>query len=62
MKGGVVIMKIYEKPMAIIEKIYSEDILAESKPVADQNTYSDAYTALAGKAGVSESNTIIFEW
>ena len=60
MKGGVVIMKIYEKPMAVIEKINCEDIMTVSQPVADATAAANAYTDLKTTSGATEA--IIFEW
>jgi len=53
-------MKIYEKPMAVIEKINCEDILANSPVVADTTNNSAAYTDLKSSTGAAEA--IIFEW
>jgi hypothetical protein len=48
-------MKIYEKPMAIIEKINVEDVITTSA-----EKLSSGYTE-AGKVLESET-TIVFEW
>ena len=53
-------MKIYEKPMAIIENINCEDIMTTS-PVVNENTSSAAYTDLKQAAG-GAAEAIIFEW
>lgn len=53
-------MKIYEKPMAIIEKIDVEDVITTSPAVANQDAYGDAYADLRTAAGTD--NAIIFEW
>ena len=54
-------MKIYEKPMAIVEKINCEDIMAVSQPVADATAAANAYTDLKQAAG-GAAEAIIFEW
>jgi hypothetical protein len=53
-------MKIYEKPMAIVEKINCEDIMAVSQPVADATAAANAYTDLKEISSATEA--IIFEW
>ena len=53
-------MKIYEKPMAIIEKINCEDIMTTSPVVAEAS--EAAYTALKAAAGDGVNQAIIFEW
>ena len=50
-------MKIYEKPMAIIEKINVEEVITSSADVMDNNAmYED------GKTIVGSDTTIVFEW
>ena len=53
-------MKIYEKPMAIVERINCEDVMTTSPVVSDENTASAAYSAL--KTAAQTDNAIIFEW
>ena len=53
-------MKIYEKPMAITEKINCEDIMTTSPVVADTTNNSAAYADLRSVA--QADNAIIFEW
>jgi phosphatidate phosphatase APP1 len=51
-------MKIYEKPMAIIEKIDVEDVITTSAEVASYASLNDA-----GKAIIADTDTtIVFEW
>jgi hypothetical protein len=54
-------MKIYEKPMAIIEKINVEDVITASalKLTSENSTMNDKGTALAG---ADDLGTIVFEW
>ena len=49
-------MKIYEKPMAIIEKIEVEDVIT-----ASYTTGSDAEVA-ALKEAAGADNVILFQW
>lgn len=49
-------MKIYEKPMAIVEKIEVEDVITAS--IA--NLSSDETAALKTAAGAD--NVIVFQW
>ena len=51
-------MKIYEKPMAIIEKINVEDVITSSADAMGQSSLNDAGKELVG---VNET-TIVFEW
>ena len=55
-------MKIYEKPMAKIEKLNIEDVITTSPVEADKTAYADAYTALKSAGGSDTSAAIIFEW
>ena len=50
-------MKIYEKPMAKIEKINVEDVITSS---ADKMESSSMNTA--GQELVGSDTTIVFEW
>lgn len=49
-------MKIYEKPMAIIEKIEVEDVITASTVVISD----DVNAALAAKTSTDE--VILFQW
>ena len=51
-------MKIYEKPMAIIEKINVEDVITASKTV----TNDDVAAAIAAKTTAAEDAVILFQW
>ena len=53
-------MKIYEKPMAIIEKINVEDVITASaiEINSSNSTMNDAGNALIG----ADDRTIVFEW
>ena len=51
-------MKIYEKPMANIEMIEVNDVIASSDPISMTTEMTDALTA----AGVDTADKIIFEW
>ena len=51
-------MKIYEKPMANIEMIEVNDVIASSDPIALTGDMESALT----DAGVTPADTIIFEW
>ena len=52
-------MKIYEKPMAIIEKINVEDVITASKTVAND----DVSKAIADAMGnQTADNVILFQW
>ena len=53
-------MKIYEKPMALIEKIEVEDVITASAPAA-QGLLKGSQDASA-IAGASDTNVIVFEW
>ena len=54
-------MKIYEKPMAIIEKINVEDVITASaiEINSSNSTLNGKGTALAGEGDLG---TIVFEW
>ncbi len=51
-------MKIYEKPMASIEMIEVNDVIASSDPVTIDGEMQSALES----AGVNPTDTIIFEW
>ena len=53
-------MKIYEKPMAIIEKIEVEDVITSSLQVVNE----DVSAAIAEKVGGGQTaeNVILFQW
>ena len=53
-------MKIYEKPMAIINKFEVEDVIAASIYSADSEIYQDviADTQYAG----TEAQGVVFQW
>ena len=52
-------MKIYEKPMAIIEKIDVEDVITASKVYEN----ADAETALKNATGMTaDDELILFQW
>ena len=51
-------MKIYEKPMANIEMIEVNDVIASSDPIVMTSEMTDALTS----AGVETADKIIFEW
>ena len=52
-------MKIYEKPMAIIEKIDVEDVITTSLAI----TNTEVETALKNELGLQASdNLILFQW
>ena len=53
-------MKIYEKPMAIIEKIEVEDVITTSLALDVNASDAEALKAAAG-AGASD-NVILFQW
>ena len=50
-------MKIYEKPMAIIEAIEVEDVITTSTPIS---LTAEESTALKGAAEAGE--VILFQW
>ena len=51
-------MKIYEKPMAIIEKINVEDVITASAEKLSNSSLNDAGAALKAEGDA----TIVFEW
>lgn len=51
-------MKIYEKPMAIIEKINVEDVITVSAEKLSNSSLNTAGAALANESDA----TIVFEW
>ena len=51
-------MKIYEKPMATIEKIDVKDVITTSA----LNTTENATAVTALKDATGAANTIVFEW
>ena len=53
-------MKIYEKPMAIVNKFEVEDVIAASIYSADSEIYQDviANTEYAG----TSNQGVVFEW
>ncbi len=53
-------MKIYEKPMAIIEKIDVEDVITTSGEFNTLNASSEAAKAVAAQAKTDAA--IVFEW
>ncbi len=53
-------MKIYEKPMAIIEKIDVEDVITTSGEFNTLNASSEAAKAVANQTGANAA--IVFEW
>ena len=57
-------MRIYEKPMAVVEKIDVEDVITTSLNSYEGVDKDDAASALAKTAGIgaSTNRTIIFEW
>ena len=57
-------MRIYEKPMAVVEKIDVEDVITTSLNSYKGDDQADAASALAKTAGsgASTNPTIIFEW
>ena len=58
-------MKIYEKPMAIIEKINVEDVITASvvTPADDFSASTgNMNTYLGGTTGNTSNATIVFEW
>lgn len=53
-------MKIYEKPMATIEKLDVQDVITSSTSI---ELSSDAgLSAAAAANGLNETNAIVFEW
>ena len=57
-------MRIYEKPMAVVEKIDVEDVITTSINSYEGDDKDDAASALAKTAGsgASANRTIIVEW
>lgn len=57
-------MRIYEKPMAVVEKIDVEDVITTSLNSYEGVDKADAASALAetAESGASTNRTIIFEW
>lgn len=56
-------MKIYEKPMAIIEKIEVEDVITSSATTSTLSTATlNANETAAMKAATGATDVIVFEW
>lgn len=58
-------MRIYEKPMAVVEKIDVEDVITTSLNSYEGVDKTGAESALAETAagsGANTNRTIIFEW
>ncbi len=53
-------MKIYEKPMAIIEKIVVEDVITSSAAIGTASLNDEELAAV--KSATSASDVIVFEW